>query len=136
MEMKKILLDTNAYAAFKKGNQDILDILQHTDIVAMSTIVLGELTAGFLVGSKYKKNIEELNEFLNSSRINIFSIDDSTVSFYAKIYASLRKKGKPVPTNDLWIAASTMQHGCKLCTFDQHFQVIENLVTITTLEEL
>lgn len=134
--MKKVLLDTNAYVAFKNGQQDIVTILQYADMIGINTIVLGELTAGFLVGSKYKKNLTELNEFLASSRINIFSVDEATVAFYAKIYATLRQKGKPIPTNDLWIAATALQQGCKLCTFDKHFQTVENLVVITTVQEL
>lgn len=133
--MKKILLDTNAYAAFKNGQKDVVAILQYADMVGISAIVLGELIAGFLVGSKYKKNLTELNEFLNSSRINTFSVDEATVSFYAKIYATLRQKGKPIPTNDLWIAATALQQGCKLCTFDKHFQLVENLVVVTTPEQ-
>ncbi len=131
--MRKILLDTNAYTAFKRGQKDVLAILQHADMIGINTIVLGELAAGFLSGSKYKKNLEELNEFLDSPRVTIFSIDEETVAFYAKVYATLRKKGKPIPTNDLWIAATTLQHGCKLCTFDGHFQIIENLVIAITL---
>ena len=133
--MKKILLDTNAYVAFKSGHGEALALLQHADIIGMSVIVLGELTAGFMGGSKYKKNMSELNAFLNTPRINLFSINESTVTFYAKIYTALRQKGKPIPSNDLWIAASALQHGCQLCTFDKHFETVENLITITTLEE-
>lgn len=134
--MKKVLLDTNAYTAFKSGQSDMIAILQHADMVGMSTIVLGELTSGFLVGAKYKRNMAELSEFLNASRVNVFAIEEETVAFYAKIYASLRQKGKPIPANDLWIAATALQQGCKLCTFDKHFQAIENLLVITMLEQL
>ena len=134
--MKKVLLDTNAYAAFKNGHEDVIAILQQADIIGINSIVLGELTAVFMVGTKYKKNLAELNEFLESPRINIFSINKETVGFYAIIYASLRKKGKPIPTNDLWIAASALQQGCKLCSFDKHFSTIENLVVITNVDEL
>ena len=134
--MRKILLDTNAYTAFKVGNQDILAILQHVDIVGISVVVLAELTTGFLAGSKYEKNIAELNAFLDSPRLRIFSLDESTVAFYAKIYITLRQKGTPIPTNDLWIAATALQHGCKLCSFDKHFQAIENLIVGTTVEAI
>jgi len=133
--VRRVLLDTNAYVAFKAGNAEVIAILQHADTVGMSAIVLGELTAGFLVGSKYKKNLTELNEFLNAPRINMFSVDETTVAFYARVYASLRRKGKPIPSNDLWIAAIALQQGCKLCTFDKHFQTVESLVTVSTVEE-
>ncbi|TAK74534.1 MAG: type II toxin-antitoxin system VapC family toxin [Gammaproteobacteria bacterium] len=135
MEVRKVMLDTNAYTAFKRGHEEVLSILQHADTIGMSSIVLGELTSGFLVGSKYKRNMDELNQFLDSPHVHIFSIDEETVAFYAKIYATLRQKGKPVPTNDLWIAAATLQQGCKLCTFDNHFQSIDNLIVATTLTQ-
>lgn len=133
--MRRVLLDTNAYTAFKNGHPDVIAILQHADIIGISVIVLGELIAGFNNGSKYHKNLAELNTFLNTPRINIISIDVTTTSFYAQIYANLRLKGKPIPTNDLWIAASVLQQGYKICTFDKHFEYIENIMIATTLEE-
>lgn len=133
--MRQILLDTNAYVAFKQGHHDVKAILQHADSVGISVIVLGELSAGFHVGSKTRQNLHDLNEFLNTPRVNVLPIDEITASFYAKIYSVLRAKGKPIPTNDLWIAAACLQHGYKLCSFDAHFKVITNLIVATTLEE-
>lgn len=69
-------------------------------------------------------------------RIKIFPINEATIPFYAKVYASLRQKGKPIPSNDLWIAASALQQGCGLCSFDKHFQAVENLIVGTTIEGL
>jgi tRNA(fMet)-specific endonuclease VapC len=135
MEMRRILLDTNGYAAFKQGNEEIISILQHADIVGISVIVLGELLSGFSVGSKQRENLEDLNRFLAVSRVNLYPIDETTTTFYARIYANLRKKGKPIPTNDLWIAATALQQGCKLCSFDGHFKAIDNLLIATTLPE-
>jgi predicted nucleic acid-binding protein len=133
--VRKIILDTNAYAAFKQGHSEVIKILQHADIIGICTIVLGELLAGFEIGTKSRKNLEELNQFLSSGRINIFPIDEATPTFYARIYATLRRKGKPIPTNDIWIAATTLQQGCKICTFDGHFKAIDNLVVSTSLAE-
>jgi tRNA(fMet)-specific endonuclease VapC len=133
--MRSILLDTNAYTAFKQGHQDIIDILRHADLIGISTIVLGELIAGFTFGSKTKKNLSELQAFLNTPRVKIIAIDENTASFYGRIYTFLRHKGKPIPTNDLWISATTLQHGFKLCSFDSHFSTVDNLIVITTLEE-
>lgn len=133
--MKRILIDTNAYTAFKQGDQGVLEIIQHADLIGISAIVLGELTAGFAVGSKSKINLHELNLFLNTPRITIFPVDDVTPTFYARVYANLRKKGKPIPTNDLWIAATALQQGCKLCSFDAHFKAVDNLLIATTLDE-
>lgn len=131
--MRKILLDTNGYAAFKQGNTDILAILQHADLVGLSVIVLGELIAGFTWGMKTQDNLKDLNEFLQHARVKVFAIDEETTAFYAQIYATLRRKGKPIPTNDLWIAATALQQGCKLCSFDAHFALIDNLVIANNL---
>ena len=131
--MRRVLVDTNAYTAFKTGESEIIAILQHADVIGISTIVLGELLAGFAIGSKSKKNLTELNEFLRTPRINIFSVDETTTNYYAEIYATLCRKGKPIPTNDLWIAATALQQGCKLCSYDKHFSYIDNLIVATEL---
>lgn len=133
--MRKILLDTNAYVAFKQGRGEVLAILQNADMIGLNSVVLGELISGFVIGTKSQKNSEELNEFLNNSRVTTFPIDETTATFYARVYATLRKKGKPIPTNDLWIAATALQHGFKLCSFDAHFKAIDNLLIATSLAD-
>lgn len=135
MEVRRILLDTNAYVAFKQGHQEVLAILQHADKIGMSTIVIGELVAGFHAGSKSEKNLLELNDFLNTARIQVFPVDEATVTYYARVYVSLRRKGKPIPTNDLWIAATALQQGYVLLSFDAHFKVIDGLVLTHTLAD-
>ncbi len=133
--MNRILLDTNAYVAFKQGEASVLEILQHADLIGMSAIVLGELTAGFAAGSKQKANLNELHLFLDTPRIAVFPVDEVTATYYARVYANLRLKGKPIPTNDLWIAATALQQGCKLCSFDVHFKAVENLVIATSIND-
>jgi tRNA(fMet)-specific endonuclease VapC len=133
--VKSVLLDTNAYVAFKQGNKDVLNILQHADSIGISTIVLGELIAGFTFGSKTKQNLQALQEFLKTPRIKMLPVDEVTATFYAHTYTHLRNKGKSISTNDLWIAAIALQYGYKLCSFDVHFKAVENLIVATTLEE-
>ena len=134
--MRPILIDTNAYVAFKRGHQCILEIFQYAETLVMSPIVLGELFSGFEHGNKTKKNRIELQQFLHSSRIRIFSLTSDTANFYSQIYFSLKKKGKPIPSNDMWIAAQALENGCVLCSFDKHFQMIEGLITGTLTSEL
>ena len=134
--MRPILLDTNAYAAFKRGDQAILEILQYAETIGISPIVLGELLSGFDHGSKSKKNRKELQQFLESSRIKIYDITLDTAQFFSQIYTTLKSKGRPIPTNDMWIAAQALEHGCVVCTFDKHFQAIENLLAGNTWVEL
>lgn len=134
--MRPILFDTNAYTAFKLGDDSIIDVIKHAETIGISPIVLGELLGGFDSGTKAKKNREELQQFLSSSRIRIFSVTNDTANFYSQIYTSLRKKGNPIPTNDMWIAAQSLEHGCTLCTYDKHFKAIGGLVTGNTCAEL
>ena len=126
--MKKILLDTNIYAAFKQYREDVVEILQHVDYIAINSIVFGELLAGFKGGNREAQNRKELDEFLDSPRVDQIAINDETAEYYAKIFCDLKSRGLPIPTNDLWIASSAMQHGLALYTLDVHFQKINGLL--------
>jgi predicted nucleic acid-binding protein len=134
--MRPILIDTNAYAAFKRGEEAIIEIMQSVEKIGMSPIVLGELLGGFDHGSKSKQNRKELHQFLESSRISIFPITIDTANFYSHVYFSLKRKGQPIPTNDMWIAAQALENGCVVCTYDKHFSEIDGLITGNTLSEL
>jgi len=79
-------------------------------------------------------NLDELNEFLTSPRVIFIDIDYNTADNYAKIFKQLREKGKPIPTNDLWIAASALQHDLTLFTYDKHFRFIDGLDAIQSIE--
>ena len=133
--MRPIFIDTNAYAAFKQGEVNVIEVIQHAEILAISPVVLGELLSGFECGSKTKKNRQELHQFLQSSRIRLFSITSDTANFYSQIYLSLRNKGKPIPSNDMWIAAHVLENGGVLCSYDKHFKVIDGLISGASLSE-
>jgi len=131
-----ILLDTNAYAAFKQGQPDAVEIVQRATRLAISSTVLGELLAGFAVGSREVKNRAELQQFLDSDRVHILPVDDGTAAYYATVYRLLRSKGHPIPTNDMWIAASALQHGYALFSYDGHFQYVDGLLVGATPTDL
>jgi predicted nucleic acid-binding protein len=134
--MRPILIDTNAYVSFKRGEASVVEIVRHAETLAMSPIVLGELLSGFECGNKTKKNRDELQQFLQSSRVRLFSITADTANFYSQIYFSLRTKGNPIPSNDMWIAAQTLENGCVLCSHDHHFKAIDGLISGVVLSEL
>jgi tRNA(fMet)-specific endonuclease VapC len=134
--MRPILLDTNAYTAFKRGEEEIIEIIQHTETIGISPIVLGELLGGFNNGNKAKQNRDDLYQFMSSSRIKIYPITLDTANFYSQIYASLKRKGHPIPSNDMWIAAQALENGCVICTHDKHFHAIEGLLVGHSLVEL
>ncbi len=126
--MKRILIDTNSYAAFKKKDADALMTFRTAEYIGVNIVVLGELFSGFKGGSKETENRKELEQFLDSPRVYIIQMDEETAEFYAKIYWDLKRKGKPIPTNDLWVAASAMRHGLSLFTYDEHFKDIDGLI--------
>jgi predicted nucleic acid-binding protein len=126
--MKRIILDTNFYAAFKKNEVTAVSMLSRADFVGVSTVILGELLAGFRYGSREDLNRQELDEFLDSPRVDILPIDADTAEFYAQVFHELKLKGRPIPSNDLWLAASALQHGLSLATFDDHFSSISGLL--------
>src|SRR5713226_3077783 len=102
--------------------------MQEADEIAVNAVVLGELRAGFLKGRHRKKNEQELAEFLTSPRVRVLGLDEETADRYAVIMDSLRSAGTPIPTNDVWIAASAMQHGLKVVTTDQHFREVRQVL--------
>ncbi len=125
--MKAILLDTNAVSALFKGNPHILDGLDEAEHVFISTIVLGELYAGFRSGDQFARNMEELKKLLACPTVNVLPVTSETADYYGRIYLALRKQGMPIPTNDLWIAAQALEQGAVLLTFDKHFAAIPGL---------
>lgn len=134
--MTSLIFDTNAYTAFKQGLPEAVDITQRTPQIVMSSVVIGELLAGFAVGSREEYNRTELQAFLASPRVFVVASDSQTATYYARVYHGLRTKGRPIPTNDMWIAATALQHGCALFSYDGHFQYIDGLVVGTNAIEL
>ncbi len=123
------MLDTSAYAALLKGNLEVKFSLQQAEEIVVNPVVLGELLAGFLAGKHEKKNRTILQDFLSSTRMKVVEIDEETSERYAAIVNQLRIKGTPIPTNDLWIAATAMQHGLKVVTTDKHYLEVPQIIT-------
>ena len=134
--MRPVLIDTNAFSAIKRGNADIIEIIQYADMIGMSPVVIGELLFGYDNGSHAKQNRQELQKFLESPRVKVFPILSETAHYFSQITLSLKRKGKPIPTNDVWIAAQAMEHGFVVCTFDKHFQKIDGLIVASSVSEL
>ena len=125
--MRTLSIDTNAYVAFKRGDAQIVDVLQHAPSIIVCTTVLGELLGGFSAGNREHSNRSELTQFLSTPRVKVVPASIATADLYALVYAALWRKGQPIPGNDLWIAASCLEHGAALLTFDVHFQNIDGL---------
>ena len=136
MAMRGILVDTNAYVAFTQGQREAVEVIRRATPVALNSIILGELLAGFAFGSHEAKNRAELQEFFKSSRVVMLTADQDTARYYAIVYSNLRNKGRPIPTNDMWIAASALQHNIALFSYDQHFKNVDGVTVGTTPSDL
>lgn len=126
--MMRVLLDTSAYSAFMLGHPEVKAALQRADEIYLTPVVLGELLAGFMRGKWRRKNEREIRAFLSSPRVQVIDVDEETAQRYAVILNSLWKAGTPIPTNDVWIAASAMQHGLRVLTRDAHYQKVAQIV--------
>jgi predicted nucleic acid-binding protein len=126
--MKRIIIDTNFYTAFKRNDAAAVNLLQRAEYIGVNTVILGELLAGFRCGNREQQNRFELDQFLDSARVATIAVDDETAEFYAQVFSDLRQKGRPIPSNDLWLAASALQNGLALATFDDHFSAISGLL--------
>jgi len=125
--MRQLLIDTNIYSYALKGDDNVVEVLKKAEKIGFSVISIGELLSGFKGGGREKKNREELETFLDSPRVVVYSVNEDTSEFYAEILHNLRKIGRPVPTNDIWIAAVAFQNGLRLFTKDTHFKEISGL---------
>ena len=125
--MRKIFLDTNAYSAYRRGDERVLEALSENDRVFVSLFVIGELMYGFRGGNVEPRNRRELRSFLNKPTVRLELPTYETADLFGEIKEKLRSKGAPIPTNDLWIAAHCIELGARLITFDQHFVQVEGL---------
>ncbi|MCZ6562806.1 MAG: type II toxin-antitoxin system VapC family toxin [Deltaproteobacteria bacterium] len=126
--MTRLLLDTSAYAAFMRGHPEVKLALQEADEICLNPVTLGELIAGFMRGKQRRKNEGELKTFLTSARTTVLDVNEETADRYAVILNSLWKVGTPIPTNDIWIAASAMQYGLHILTTDAHYQEVTQVI--------
>ena len=136
MAVDSIIIDTNAYALFKKGETFSVEIVNKAEQIILNPIVLGELFSGFALGNKEHKNKIELNQFLESEKVALVEIDYSTSEYFAEIFKELRNKRKPIPTNDMWIAATAKEYDLAIFSNDKHFTNLDNLIVISDPKDL
>jgi tRNA(fMet)-specific endonuclease VapC len=123
----KLALDTNRYADLCRGDVGVAQAVELADEVWLPFIVLGELRAGFAVGSQGPRNEAVLRRFLMKPGVGVLYADEQTTHHYGAVYRQLRKQGTPIRTNDMWIAALVLQHSLALCARDAHFDALPQL---------
>jgi tRNA(fMet)-specific endonuclease VapC len=126
----RLALDTNRYVDFARKVPEALEKVREADRIFMALVVLGELRAGFLCGSRSAENERTLIQFLNSPRVVVLHPDEDTTHHYARLFRQLRVQGTPIPTNDLWLAALVVQHNLQLFARDRHFDSLPQIARI------
>lgn len=126
----KRLLDTNAYVALKRGEASVETLVRSSEHLCLSVVVLGELLFGFHHGSSLARNLAELDEFLAHPFVSLELLTRTTADRFGRIATALNRAGTPLPTNDIWIAAHTLELGAELVTFDHDFDRVAGLVVI------
>jgi len=128
VEIASIVLDTNVYSLALRGEVHSVALLKRANKIMVCPTVLGELYAGFRLGSKERENLQILNRFLDSPRVRVVNITEKTAVHYGQVFKDLRATGAPIPTNDMWIAAVAKEHGLPVATADQHFSKVPGLL--------
>ena len=127
----KLVLDTNIYCDYAEGRHEVIDVIAtRGDEILIPAVVIGELTFGFLKGSRYDFNQKKLQQIIKKLAIEIIDVNMDVARKYAFIYRALSKKGKPIPINDVWISACCMQAGGTLLTRDGHFRFVDQIESI------
>jgi tRNA(fMet)-specific endonuclease VapC len=123
----KLVLNTNRYTDLCRGDVSVVETIELADEVWLPFIVLGELRAGFAVGSQGPRNEAVLRRFLLKPAVGVLFADEQTTHHYAAVFRQLRKQNTPIPTNDIWIAALVLQHSLILFARDAHFDALPQL---------
>jgi len=123
----RLALDTSAYSRFRAGDQRVHDLIARADVVVVPATVLGELHGAFEMGSRTRENRVTLSEFLNEAFVRVAPVSATVARQYGRVYAALRRAGTPIPVNDMWIAATSIDQGACLLTFDQDFERVDGL---------
>jgi tRNA(fMet)-specific endonuclease VapC len=120
-------MDTSAYSHMRMGHPELTDVLASAEALLIPVTVLGELEGAFELGSRAKANRLALTEFLSEPFVSVLPTTPDVARHYGRVYARQRRSGRPVPVNDMWIAASAIDSGGHLVTFDKDFGRIEAL---------
>jgi len=127
LAVNKVVIDTNAYSRLMVGETGVFEALAGADTVYMSIFVLGELIAGFRGGAKEAENRAILKQFLEKPTVKILMATPETAEVFGWLKHQLKQAGTPLPINDVWIAAHTVEAGAVLITFDRHFRLVPGL---------
>jgi len=127
----RICLDTNAYARIVEKRRELWAVVAEAERVYVPTVVLGELYAGFECGTRCEENREILNRFLELPGVDVIPMEQNMAMRYGIVYKQLKKTGRMIPANDLWVAVTALETGARLITYDRHFLHVPGLALIS-----
>jgi len=128
MAEMKCCIDTSAYSRLMVGSPLLQRRMEEADVLILPVIVLGELQAGFELGNRVAANEDRLQTFLEKPNVRIQDVTWDVARRYAALVKALRRGGTPIPTNDIWIAATTMELGARLLAYDGYFGHVAGLI--------
>ena len=131
----KVLLDSNAYSLLMRGHGEVAGLVRRAEEVLFSAVVVGELMYGFRRGTHFERNAADLRSFLDSPYSSFVEVGPVTADRYSRIATALRAKGRPIPTNDVWIAAHAMETGADLVSADGHFEHVDGIAWVRVAAE-
>ncbi len=126
----RLVLDTNTYRLVMEGAPEAAGHVRIADVVMLPVPVIAELRYGFMNGNKGQRNEATLSRFLDQPRVEVLVCDEGTASEFARLKLQLKRQGTPIPINDVWIAALTVQHRGTLYTRDTDFDRLPQLPRI------
>ena len=126
----RVLLDANAYSQLMRGRGQVGRIVRGAEEVLLSAVVLGELMYAFRHGSRQERNMRGMRGFLENPYVSLVPVGETTADRYSRLAASLRAKGRPIPTNAVWIAAHAMETGADLVSAHRHFAHVDGIAWI------
>ena len=126
--MSAVCLDTSSYSELMRGRSPLTSRLEEADTVYVPATVLGELYAGFEMGSRREENKALLREFLERPAVAVVPADETVAERYGRLVQQLRAQGTPIPTNDIWIGAAVLETGSRLLAYDEHFEHIPGVI--------
>ena len=128
--MKPLVLDTNILIAAFEHHYELPDFARAYGRVVLPSTVIGEYRAGITNTRQGRENERKLDAYLGRATVDVVPITAITADYYAKVFQALKEKGRPIPQNDMWIAASALEHGADIVTYDPHFRLVPMLTAI------
>ena len=128
--MKPLVIDTNVLIELFEHNYQLPDMFRRYDRIHLPATVIGEYRAGITDSQQGRMNSRKLADYLKHETVDAVPITDATAEVYAKVFNALKARGRPIPQNDMWIAASALEHGADILTYDEHFRAVPMLTVI------